>query len=167
MCICFEVSEGTDLSGSLTTSANIWLSQPVGMGMKWKYHMIEWCRISVREQKFMLLTLSSFDDSILPGLRQPRMILSSPWFRLFFLIYIPVISFTSHIHWKNTLWVVGLRGSNHQRHPARTLHGQLGPSFASSHGTSDPLMDFRWWTAGVPQITLGEFCFRCSHGLRD
>ena len=63
---------------------------------------------------------------------------------------------------KKPLWVVGLRGSNHQRHPARTLHGA-----AVIICVVDRSVDgFTMGCAGVPKITLGEFCFRCSHDLR-
>ncbi len=115
------------------------------MGMKWEYHMIEWCRIlsmnrnSCCLQCPFLIIWNILAFCLYWG--SPKWYCHHLGFVSFF--HIPDISFTSHIH--ENLWVIGLRGSNHQRHPARTLHGQpLVSSFLV-------IWSMRWWIHVGPQ----------------
>ena len=95
--------------------------------------------------------------------RQPKMTLPSPWFRFFLFPYIVHFFHASYPLKKAALscWTSWFQSSTSScTHLAWSRCHQLSRRVM---GHRIPLMDS---SAGVPKITLGEFCFRCSHGLR-
>ena len=121
-------------------SANICLSQPVGM--------------SVHEQKFMLFTCTEAaqNDTAITLVS----FLLFPYTAHFFRASYPLKK-TALSCW--TSWFQSSTSSCTHLAWSRCHHWVVESWDIGS-------VDGFTGSAGVPKITLGEFCFRCSHGLR-